>query len=303
MAQRTDQPRPVVATALIGGAAVWACRTSGPILYGAQVNIVSAGAALIAAGCGLSLIGRTLGAVGTMFDWLAARKPTGLKGTADFIQNVSELGDDLKRKGWAPYWGSFNGEALFVDYESVAMTVGSSGSGKSVGVVEPNALAIRGSKIIPDFKGNLTVKLIEALRARGERVRVLNFADIYTDILGETDQLNPLCVMTDAYQRAGGLLQVGEIYREAALQLYPEPNSANDANGYFRKGSRNLIHFAMETCILVQGEEATLGDVLAMLNDRDSLLKHAQWACGQLELAPTAPSQTPNTESDDVLYS
>ena len=172
------------------------------------------------------------------------------------------------------------------DYEASALTVGTSGSGKSVGSVIPNALTIRESKCIPDFKGSLACMLAPALRARGERVRILNFGNLFTDILGESDGYNPLCIITDSFTRSGGLLEVGEILGEMVQQIYPEPESQSGTgdNEYFRNGSRSFIHFAALTGVLIDGEQATLGDAAQMLLDRESLLRHALWACGRLEV-------------------
>lgn len=271
-----------------------------PVLQGTGIDPWSgllSGILIIAC---LAMIGEGFSLLGTVFDWLRAVKPTFLKGSAGWITSLRQLGRDYKRTGWGPYWGYHKswifGRAreLISPYESIAVSVGTTGSGKSSGAVVTNALSIPNSKCILDFKGSLTCMLADTLRKRGEQVRVLNFANAYTDIIGPSDAYNPTAIITDCFKRPGGLLEVAEILEEMSYQIFPEPKASGGTtdNAYFRNGSRSLIRFAILTCVLVDGEKATLGDALMMLNDRESLLKHALWACGRLPVEPQKITKT-----------
>ena len=94
-----------------------------------------------------------------------------------------------------------------------------------------------------------------------------------------------ICIIADDFWRSGGLLDVSDDLRSLCLQLYPEPKGGQDkdGNGYFRTGSRDFIAFAILICVLIQGYQATLGDVLQMLQDEHSLRQHALWAWGRLD--------------------
>jgi type IV secretion system protein VirD4 len=129
----------------------------------------------------------------------------------------------------------------------------------------------------------------DALRARGEEFHFLNFGDVNADTLGPSGSYNPLHLIADNYWRAGGLLDVSDDLQEMATQLYPDPadGQGND-NQFFRDGSKDLLKFAMHISVLVDGYEANLGDVAAILDDREALLNHALWACGQLEVTTPA---------------
>jgi type IV secretory pathway TraG/TraD family ATPase VirD4 len=259
---------------------------SGPLIVDGEINIIKASASAFLGISGVVILADAFKAASRLFEWLEATKPTGLHGTAGFVERLGELGKDYLRKGWGPYWGAFRGKEVIADYESVSLTVGTTGSGKSVGVVVPMGLAIHASKVFTDFKGSLACMLAKALRARGERVRILNFANCFTDILGPSDTYNPMDIITKCFSRRGGLLEVNEILEEKTLQIYPEPEghgSAND-NSYFRNGSRALIEFTIMTCVLVDGEQATMGDVVQLINDRESVLDLALWAAGQLKV-------------------
>jgi len=223
---------------------------------------------------------------GSVFDWLRANQTTGLKGSAGLIRSLRELKKDLIRKHWGPYWGVFGkSQEVMADFESVAVTCGTTGSGKSVGTVVPNALSIHESKCILDFKTSLTCMLSPALKKRGENVRILNFANLNTHILGDSDCYNPTSLILDCFKRKGGLLEVDEILGEMVHQIYPEPenNNGSNDNEYFRNGSRSLIHFAIMLSVILDGEKATLGDAAQLLKDEDALLKQAQWVHGSLE--------------------
>ena len=269
---------------ILGYGAWWVLEKTGPVLRGAEVAPVPALAAFLLAVCAFAALADLLGLAGDSLDWLGARIPRGQKGTARFARSLLELGSDVKRKGWGPYWGMVRGREVIAGYASNALTVGTAGSGKGVGVIQPTGLSIRESKTYVDFKGELACVLARPLRERGETVRIVNLGDVWSDILGESDTYNPLDIIGDDFERSGGVQDVSDDIAEMAQQLLPErEGSGKDDNKFFRDGSREFIGFAIQTSVLIHGREATLGDVALMLSDRQSLYQHALWACGRLE--------------------
>ena len=278
--------------ALLAAGAWYALDYVGPLYRGGEMAPLAALAWFLLAAAGFAIAADLFALLGRFFDWLRACAPTGLKGTSGFVKRLREIRHDLVRRGWGPYWGTFKGDEIIADYASNALTLGPAGTKKGVGVLMPTALAIHESKTFVDFKGSGACCLARLLRERGEIVRTLNIGDQWTDILGESDTYNPLVVIADNFWRSGGLCDVSDDIHEMCLQLYPEPESrtGTDDNGYFRDGSRDFVGFAIQTCILIKGDDATLGDVAQLLNDRQSLLQHALWACGRLKQREDASS-------------
>ncbi len=273
---------------IIGIGAYNLLQYTGPIIVGVEINGLSVVVAGFLLTSGAALLSDWFWYLGNVFERKSARTATGLKGTAGWVKSLHEIRDDLISEGWGPYWGTFRGKEVMADFASNALTVGTAGSGKGVGVVMPTILSNHESKTIIDFKSELSCCLARVLRERGETVHILNIGDVNSDLLGPSAEYNPLCIIADDYWRPGGLMDVSDDIHELCMQLYPEPSGSGDGgddNGYFRDGSRDLIGFAVQMCVLVDGYGATLGDVAAMLNDRASLLRHAKWACGRLELS------------------
>ena len=265
-----------------GYALTW---TGTRLVYGEIINGYAAFAYLVLIACTASLLSDWLWYLGNHYDQSEALTPGDNKGTARFVHSREEIAHEVKETGWGPYWGVFVRE-LIADFNSNAMVLGPAGSGKTSAVVLPTILSIRTSKTITDLKPELVFVTARALRERGETVRILNIGDVKEDLVGETDQYNPLCIVADNFERAGGLHDVTADVHEITIQLKPEPDKAAGGasnNEYFEIGSRDLIGFAIQICVLVRGPGATLGDVAELLNDKEALLRHAQWACGKLE--------------------
>lgn len=267
----------------IGAGAWFVFERAGPLMIGGEINPVAAAALFFLVLSGMTALIDGLRLLSDLATWMKVRIPIGLRGTAGWVRSLREINHDLVRKGWGPYWGVFKGSEVISDFLSNAMTLGHAGVGKGVRVLQATVLAIRHSKTIIDFKGELACVLAGALRKRGETVRVLNIGDMWTDILGPSDEYNPLHVIADDFQRPGGIQDVSDDIEEMCLQLLPEPEG-EDAKGdkYWRDGGRTFVGFAIQTCVLINGPNATLGDVAQMLNDRRSLYQHALWACGRL---------------------
>lgn len=258
---------------------------SGAAIYWASLLV--AGVGIVS---GMNALSSLCFVLGGWLDLLAAMTPTGLKGTARFITSWSELKYACFRYGWGPYWGTFKGKPVFSDYEASAFTLGPSGTGKSTKVVQPMAMALQGlSKCIIDFKGELTPVLAPALCQRGEAVRKVNLGDQFTEQVGESDEYNPLCLVADLLMREGGLFEITELLQELCQQLYPEPKSGKGDDKYWIEGYRRIINAVIQICVLIDGHEATLGDVLQLLNNRPQLLRHLQWVCGRLRDENGAP--------------
>ncbi len=271
---------------IIGIGAYNLLQFTGPIIVGVEINGLSALVVGFLLASVAALLSDGFWYLGNVFERRSARTATGRKGTAGWVKSLDEISHDLIPEGWGPYWGTFRGKEVMADFASNALTVGTAGSGKGVGVVMPTILSNHESKTIIDFKSELSCCLARVLRERGETVHILNIGDVNADLLGPSAEYNPLCIIADDYWRSGGLMDVSDDIYELCMQLYPEPSGSGDGgddNRYFRDGSRDLIGFAVQMCVLVDGYGATLGDVALMLNDRESLLRHAKWACGRLE--------------------
>lgn len=284
--QDRDRKDVRIVPALVAGViAYFVFKHFGPPLYGALVNTPSAAAALLLFAAIAALTSDVFWKLGNWYDRRSASTASGNKGTAGFVQSLDEIRHDLLPDDeWGPYWGAFDGEEVMAPVGSNSLILGTTGSGKGVGSVQQNILSIKGSKLVSDFKSENACITARALRARGEVVRILNLGGINTDILGESDHYNPLVLIADSYWTYGGLMDISDDVHELCIRLDPEPTEdpGQDGNKYFRNGSRSLIGFATQMCVLIKGHNATLGDVAAMLNDKKSLLKHAQWACGRL---------------------
>ena len=275
----------LIPAALLAWGAWTVLDMTGPIVKGATIDPASAAAAvvLVAAGCALVADGLMLAA--NIIDRIKARTPTGLKGTSGWVKSLREINHDLLHDVWGPYFGTFKGKEIIVDYASNALTLGPAGAGKGIGELRPTTMAIRHSKTIIDFKGELACVLAEPLRKRGERVKILNLGDMWPERLGNSDQYNPLVVIADDFWRPGGTMDVSDDVHELCMQLYPEPPGADtdSEDGYWRDGARRFLDFGIQMCVLIKGYDATLGDVVQLLNDRTSLLQHALWASGRLQ--------------------
>ena len=300
--RRWDTKQSLIRAGLAAGSLA-VLQSAGPFFWAnGGINYLSIGAGAVLAVAGTYAVSDGLYLVGRFFNWLDAITPRGHKGTAGWAKSLWALRRDLIAfPGLGPYFGSMrkSGGAVFADFDSNAVCLGPNASGKDTSSVGPNLLSIRDSKTVVDFKGDLACVYADTLRARGEEVRILNFGELFTDILGQSDHYNPLRLVAENFFRSGGLHDVSDDLAEFSLQLYPEPSGAGSGNDnrYFRDGSRNLISFAILIMVLVKGYDATLGDVLQLLNDRESFLWHALWAAGRLESDNDEAVQIPLHES------
>jgi len=275
------------------------------------INVVPAIAVIIGTAHGANTLAAASAYLAGIFDIWAAKTPRGRKGQAAWTSWKSLCKRDVKKWHWAPYWGTYahgwihRGKPICADYSSNCVTIGTAGSGKGVGVVLPTCLAIRDSKLLADFKGANICMLKKALEKRGEIVIALNIGGMHTDILGETHCYNPSNIVSDDFERPGGLNDVGADAEELANQLYPEPaEGGNDR--FWRDGSRTAIQMAILATVLVRGKQANLGQVSQLLDNRAELLNDMLWACGRLKgadgnaLPPMPLESSPWAKSHDA---
>lgn len=278
----------LISSLIIGVGSFVAYDYCGPVLTSSGINWASGFAIVLGVHSGFVVLSSTFSLLAGGCEHLAAQTPRNHKGEAAWATWPSLKGDILGPYGWAPYWGTFargfwhRGKAIFSDYFSNAVTIGTAGSGKGVGVVLPTCMAIRDSKLLPDFKGSNSCILKKPLEARGERFVMINIGGMHLEQLGEGDSYNPIDIILDDFNTHGCLQDVTTDSEEIALQLYPEPAQDSGDGAYWRGGSRDFISFALQQTVLVLGELATLGEVNLLLADKERLLKEAQWAAGIL---------------------
>lgn len=287
MSQQQGRRRNRLLPALVLGGGSWYLlqNFTGPLVVGALINPLAVLPALFVVMSVAGVAEDFFWWLGNAVDRLSALTATGLKGTAGFIESLDEIRHDLIEEDWGPYWGMFKGEEIIAEVGSNSTIFGPTGTGKGVTMVQTNIMTIPGSKLISDFKSENACITARVLRERGENVRILNIGDVNTEILGKTDYYNPLVLIADLFLTEGGLRDVSEDTDEMCKQLDRDPVEYGGANNeeYWKNGSRNLIGFGIQDSVLVKGHNATLGDVSALLQDKNALLKSALWACGRLE--------------------
>ncbi|PHR92419.1 MAG: hypothetical protein COA69_08580 [Robiginitomaculum sp.] len=300
---RSERTKAALKVALLG-TVIW--QAIPPFYYGG-VNVID----WAAIGCAVyavpPLLTHALINLADMFDRLDAKIATGLKGTGGFVKSIHELHGLLKPTLFDPahgsYWGMLCGKAIFTELPAVSLIVGTTGSGKDSTHQDINLFSVTGNKVVWDFKGDTACKFAVAFRRMKKIVNVLNADDEHEGILGESATYNHNDIINDNFTRDGGILDVHADLTEQAFTIYPEPDSNGEGDGnFFRLWSRALILFSNVTGILITGKNATLADALAMLQDRESLLHHAKYACGRLEQEDGSTAQLPIHESPWVEH-
>jgi type IV secretion system protein VirD4 len=182
----------------------------------------------------------------------------------------ASLGDfaRLRKHCHGPFWGALDGKPLFIEYEANALTVAPAGAGKTISVVVPQLLSIKGAMVVSDLKCELAPMTKRARERMGQPVYCLNPSGTNIDLLGEPDAYNPLCILHDDWTHSPADMEADAM--GMAHQLHPEPATKTD-NSFFREGSRNLITFAMLWEVIDKGEAATLSGCLRLLRDPDRL--------------------------------
>lgn len=240
-------------------------------------------------------------------DWVSAHKPTGLQGTERW-GTFSDLKPLLNKKHKGPFWGMLSDRKwrktpLFIPYETVAVTLGPSGTGKSTRVLVPMALSIRGPKVYSDFKGDLSVLLKKPLEALGERVIIINPAGKWIDRLGETDCYNPVDIVTDNCYTPGKLEDISDDLREIAGKLLQEPSDSTTDDTFWREGGRGSITIALVILIIIDGYGANLPEAAKLLQDKEQLEYHLRWIVGvNLDGSPKSNGPLPIHKAEWAKY-
>ncbi|MBT3043390.1 MAG: type IV secretory system conjugative DNA transfer family protein [Candidatus Thiodiazotropha sp. (ex Codakia orbicularis)] len=255
---------------------------SGPVTVNEEIQPLSAaliGILLLGIGAFLADFFRLLAVI---LEWFGTHLPTGKDGTARWAR-WKDLKGELNRKLQGPFWSLLAGRSakpLFIDYVSNAMTLAPAGSGKGICTVIPDLFAIKESKVIGDFKGELLCVMKAPLETMGHTVRFLNPGGLWKEIAGEGDSYNPLDIIVDDLHRPGGLRDVPDDLRELTAQILPEPAETDGENTYWREGSRRIMADAILLEAMVEEYDATLSSVALLIEDREALEHNLRWLVG-----------------------
>lgn len=309
--QNTKQGR-VLPALLLSSVSWYALDHVGPLTSGVGINPLAALCWGVLFMSGAALVSGGLKTTASAFNFLAAKTPSHDKGTWDLVKHPKQMKHELVKSGWGPLWGSYDSGAIpfakrqteiVIDFVSNATVLGVPGSGKGASHIIPNILAIRDSKTVISFKGSEACLTADALRERGENVRVLNLGDLWTDRLGQSDRYNIMGLINGCYLRPRGLLDVADDCNELNKQLIPAPPDGQKTEGeFFDEGGRDKLSFATQFCSLTLGESSTVGDVANLIGNRKELLRAAQWAAGELVNAEGQPAQMPLEQADWVQH-
>ena len=266
---------------IILGLLAWGSHQAGPPYIGGELQWLPAILYVFTTLFALRVIIQLLNYLAIFFEWLSAHKSTGKGGTAKW-GTYKDLKDVVCKEEVGPFHGrtADTKKPLFIDFESNSLTVGPAGSGKGIYSVITNALSIRKSKVINDFKGELSCILKKPLEERNEKVRILNPGRIWHEILGDGDCYNPLDIIAVDLERPEGLLDVPDDLKEINNQLLPEPADSKDNDSYWRDGARKCIGIAMLIECIVEGRDALLMSVALMVDDREALERNLRWVVG-----------------------
>ena len=103
MAQHVNRGGRIIPATLVAGGSWYVLEHSGPIILAGQIMPVPGAAAFFLAASGLTIAADSWWLLGEILDWVKARTPTGLRGTAGLAKSLWELKRDLvPRRGWGP---------------------------------------------------------------------------------------------------------------------------------------------------------------------------------------------------------
>ena len=301
MQAQSHRPPNLAGIAALTGLLAWAALESGPLTVRGEIQPWPAVLGAIAAiGC-VRLVIECLNRAARFIDWQMACRATGKEGTARW-GTLKDIRAARHPENKGPFWGRmlFGKKApLFIDYASNSMTVAPAGSGKGIYTVITNAISIRHSKVLADFKGELVCILKTLLEKRGEAVRVLNPGGLWHEIIGDGERYNPLDIIVDSLRRPGGLRDIPDDLREMCAQIYPEPEAAETDNNYFREGGRRSIADAMLLEAMIEEYDATLSSVALLIENRQALEHNLRWVVGvDLDGKPLANGAMPIEQTE-----
>ena len=258
------------------------------------------------------MVSDSLKTAASALNFLAAKTPSHDKGTWDLVKHPRQMKHELVKKGWGPLWGSYDSSVIpfvkrqteiVIDFVSNATVLGIPGAGKGASHIIPNILAIRDSKTVISFKGSEACLTADALRERGENVRILSLGNLWTDRLGQSDRYNVMEPINSRYYQRGGLVDISDDCNEFNRQIIPAPPDGQKTEGeFFDEGGRDNVSFVIQFRALTLGINSTIGDVADLIGNRKELLQAAQWASGQLIGADGNPIQMPLEQADWVQH-
>ncbi|MFK5950255.1 MAG: type IV secretory system conjugative DNA transfer family protein [Methylococcales bacterium] len=261
---------------------IYATQYVGEPLINGQIQYIAAGVYFFAVLGSINLLVEGLTTLSRLFDWLGSHETTGKDGTAHWA-TYRDIKPELNPDQDGPFFGVAvvkPNKSLHIKVSSHVCTIGTTGSGKTISTVITNCLSIRESKIIPDFKGEISCILKKMLQARGEKVVILNPSNLWSDILGESDTYNPLDCIVDNLFRMSGLRDIIDNIREFCTQLLPEPSGKSSDDTYWREGSRRIILIAILIEVVVEEYHANLSSVARLIEDRNLLEDNLRWVLG-----------------------
>ncbi len=160
----------------------------------------------------------------------------------------------------------YDGKPLFQHGEGHWMVYAPTRSGKTRRLVVPNILHHRGSMLIPDIKGELwDVTSPACQNIHKNTLFRLDPAGLKNNTQGQAHRYNPLNRIIAPWKN-GQHSDVISKAKAMALQLLPEPSEPGE-NAFFRNGSRKIITFAIVHLVAINQDEATLSQVLALIQD------------------------------------
>jgi len=269
--------------AIIFGVCLWGFSQTQPLFLYGKIQWLPALCAGIGFLLGMKLLHTALLNLSRLLDWLSSHTASGLAGTAQW-GTYKNLKPELIKSNLGPYWGvaaDKPNKPLIIDYASNVVTIGTSGSKKTISVVVPTALSNPHSKVIPDFKGGDIVSVLKpALEKRGEIVRIINPFEQITDIVGETDRFNPLDVIVECLLTKGALRNITGLTRSLVFQLYQEPDTGESDDTYWREGGRILVFMAIIIEVIIDGYDADLAAVTLKIKNRKNFERDLRWILG-----------------------
>lgn len=280
----TAQHRDSLQDAILFGLCLWGYSQTQPLAVHGQIQWLAVMCAILAMILGFRLLHTALLSLSRFLDWLSIHTPTGKGGMARWGTYKKDLKGEIAKTGNAPYWcvaADKPNKALLIPFSSNAMSIAPARSGKGINTVIPTAMSNRGSKVILDYKGGeLACTLKPALEARGETLRIINPYGLFTDTLGDTDRFNPLDTLVEHLITPNALRDIPSLMNELILKLYPEPNSGESDDTYWRDGGRGLIQMSIYIEILIDGFDADLHAIAMKLKDRQSFERDLRWILG-----------------------
>lgn len=229
--------------------------------------------------------------MGRMFDGMAARLIENPSANARWVKFRWQIRKHLVKSGKAAFLGTmrrgilgFGRAAIYASFINM-LCLGPAGVGKDTKVMQPMSCALAGhAQTIACSKGDTDPTLGDALRSLGVDVESLDIGGVLEGINSAT--YNPLHLILDAYLRRNGssLADITADVDQMTMLLSKLAKEAENGNAkFFNFGERRIVGWAIQYLIMLHGPDATLGDVLQLINDKEELKTAALYAAHQLE--------------------